>query len=163
MTLAYNWGTKKANRVIMSLPLNKKIFIVDDDPFFVALLQQHLQNLGFEQISTFLDGHEFLNKLTESPDIVLLDYSMSSINGLEILKKIKRFDPNIFTILISAQEDMQVAVDALKYGAFDYIIKGENTLELTQSVLNKINVVLDMVQQRRGSSWKKLLGILNIL
>lgn len=129
-----------------------KTFIVDDDPFSRELYQQHLMNKGFNSITCFDNGQECINQLVEQPAIIFLDYNMSSLNGLDVLKKIKRFDPDIIIVLISAQEDMQVAVNALKFGAFDYIIKGENDLQSIDAVINKIDNLFALLQSKRNNN-----------
>ncbi|KAB7727657.1 response regulator [Rudanella paleaurantiibacter] len=132
------------------------IFIVDDDPFCQSLYEQQIRSLGYSQITLFSDGQECLNHLTDQPDIIFLDYRMEPLDGLEVLRKIKRFNPDIYPVIISGQDDLQVAVDALKYGAFDYIIKGENTLPKIEGVLKKIQHVIALLEQAPHNRWRKL-------
>lgn len=123
----------------------RKIFIVDDDPFCRNLYHQCLVGLGYLDIRQFDNGQDCVNELVEQPEIVFLDYCMEPINGLEVLKKIKRFDPNIFLVIISGQDDMHVAVNAMKYGAFDYIVKGQNEMQRINTVMTKIENVMQML------------------
>lgn len=129
--------------------INRSVFIVDDDAFCRNIFRQHLINLGFTRIRTFADGQECLNNLTDQPDIVFLDYEMEPLNGLEVLRKIKRVNPDVYLIIVSGQEDMQVAINALKYGAIDYIIKGEQELAMMDKVLAKVDQVAALLEQRR--------------
>lgn len=99
---------------------NPKIFIVEDDALYSELLAHNLKLNGFENLSTFSTADDFEQHLHQMPDIVLLDYNLGDVNGVSILKKIKAFNPNIQVILLSAQDKMDVAVMALRYGAFDY-------------------------------------------
>ncbi|UII21327.1 response regulator [Fulvivirga ligni] len=115
-----------------------KVFVVDDDIFRTYLYEQHLVNLGFKEVSIYHTGTSCLNALTEEPDIIFLDYHMDDLNGLEVLQKIKRFNPNIYVVLISGQQSMEVAVKSLKIGAFDYIIKEEEELNKIEEVVEKI-------------------------
>jgi DNA-binding NtrC family response regulator len=101
------------------------IFLVDDDPFFLCICEKMLQNMGITKITLFLSSIEFLNNIQLNPDIILLDYNMDSLSGLDTLKKIKRFKPNSLVVFISGQDDMLVAASALKYGAFEYLIKNQ--------------------------------------
>lgn len=140
-----------------------KIFIVDDDIFCREIYEQHLKNVGYTDITSFDNGQDCINHLTEEPDIIFLDHRMEPLDGIEVLKKIKRFNPDIYLVLISGQEDMQVAINALKYGAFDYIIKGENDLEMINSILKKILNVMEMLKKPKAASWTKLFSYLNIL
>ena len=115
-----------------------KFFIVDDDAFCRMRYNQHLMNLGFNDNILFDNGLDCINKLNLQPDIIFLDYNMHPYNGLEMIEKINRLNPDIYLLLISGQRDMQVAINALKSGAFDYVIKGENDLDKISSVLQKM-------------------------
>src|ERR1700744_3863486 len=114
------------------------IFLVDDDSFCLNVYGQHLSQLGHRQVSIFQNGAECLNHLTQNPDIIFLDHGMDLLTGIEVLKKIKRFNPDIYVVFLSGQENIETAVNALKYGAFDYIVKGEMELENITKVLAKI-------------------------
>ncbi len=113
------------------------IFLVDDDPFFLNVCEQYLHNSGFANITKFQSATDLLNNLHLLPDLIFLDYNMDSLNGIETLKKIKRFNPDSFVVFISGQENIDVAVNALKYGAFDYVIKNQINEEKIKSVLEK--------------------------
>lgn len=115
-----------------------KFFIVDDDPFCRMRLSQHLHNLGFKDNMLFDNGMDCINKLNLQPDIIFLDYDMPQYNGLELIKKINKLNPDIFLVLVSGQQDMQVAINALKFGAFDYVIKGEDDLDNINSSLRRM-------------------------
>lgn len=139
------------------------IFIVDDDSFCRTLYEQQVRNLGYSQIRLFSDGQECLNHLTELPDVIFLDYRMEPLDGLEVLRKIKRFNPDIYLVIISGQEDLQVAVNALKYGAFDYIVKGDNDLSKIDAVLKKIQDVMALLQNQPGGRWHKLMTFFGLV
>lgn len=115
-----------------------KVFVVDDDPFYRHLLIQLLENLGLQDIFSFARGYDALNQIHLHPDIVLLDHKMDDINGYEVLKKIKRYDPSIYVVMVSAQESIKTAVNALKHGAFDYIQKDEDTEKRMELVLSRL-------------------------
>jgi len=138
------------------------IFLVDDDPFCGRMYEQHVRNLGHANVTLFNDGQDCLNRLTDQPDIIFLDYHMEPMDGLEVLRKIKRFSPDIFLVIVSGQEDLNVAVNALKYGAFDYIIKGDNDFEKITSVLTKIQDVMEMLKQRPPGKMQKLFSLLGV-
>ncbi|WP_461130926.1 response regulator [Spirosoma aerophilum] len=139
------------------------IFVVDDDPFCQKIYEQHLHQLGYSQVRLFSDGQSCLNLLTELPDVIFLDYQMEPLDGLEVLRKIKRFNPDIYLVVISAQEDLQVAVNALKYGAFDYIIKGHDDFAKMDTVLKKIQDVRALLKQRPAGRWNKLLTLVGLV
>ena len=144
----------------MELQINYKIFLVDDDLFCLNMYEQYLKNIGCRDISLFKNGTDCLNKLTEEPKIIFLDHKMDTLSGFEVLKKIKRFDPNINVIMVSGQEDLQTGLNALKYGAFDYIIKGENEYEKMENVIKRISNLETLMNRSKPSFLKKLFSFL---
>lgn len=139
-----------------------KIFIVDDDPMYQEICKQYLDNIGFKNITLFDNGQDCVNRLTEEPDVIFLDHEMYPIDGMEVLKKIKRFNPDIYLVVLSAQENMQVAVNVLKYGAFDYIIKGNDENKRIADVMNKIEQISELLKQKNTSRLSKLLSFLTL-
>ncbi len=122
----------------MTIQKDLKIFVVDDDAFCLNLYQQFLKKLGYEQIICFMGGKECLENLSQQPDIIFLDYNMEDMNGIDVLHSIKNFNKEISVVFISGQENVEIAVDALKFGAFDYIVKSKITLELLKSTIDRI-------------------------
>lgn len=137
-----------------------KIFIVDDDKFYLNILKQTVQNLGCENVTIFNEGATCLNQLNQKPDVVLLDYNMDTLTGYEVLKKIKRFDPNIYVVMVSGQEEVKPAVDSLKHGAFDYLQKGKNEGEKIKQVLEKIIEVKEILRKSKPSFFRTILKFL---
>ena len=125
-----------------------KIFLVDDDPYCLHLYAQYLNNFGFTQIQYFSKSTDCLNQLTIRPDLIFLDHNMDSFNGIDILKKIKQFDPNIIVIFISGQEEIDVAVNALKHGAFDYITKENITEKKIRACLDKVLLIKETLLKK---------------
>ncbi len=107
------------------------IIIVDDEPLQRELLMDHLSKMSGYQILTFGTGEECIAAgKVRKPTIVFLDYYLNTqvkdaMDGLEVLKEIKRTYPDVDVIMISGQDKIEVAVNSIKYGAFDYIVKGE--------------------------------------
>jgi DNA-binding NtrC family response regulator len=122
----------------MSGTKNLKFFIVDDDPFSRMLYQQHLLNLGYRNNILFDNGEDCINRLNLQPDIIFIDYDMKPANGLDVIERVKKLNPDIYLLMISGQKDIQVAIDAVRSGAYDYIVKGEQDLEMISDVINKI-------------------------
>ena|ERR1043165_4134020 len=125
------------------------IFVVDDNPIVRMTYQQYLTRLGCEKLKTFDNGHSCIEELNEMPDLVLIDYLMEPLNGLEVMKRIKRILPQSFVVMISGQSDLQVAVNAMKYGAFDYIMKGKTEGEQIAAVLHKMLYTMNLVKRGR--------------
>ncbi|MBL4752543.1 MAG: response regulator [Flavobacteriales bacterium] len=124
------------------LPL---IFIVDDDPVYLSMIADFLINENYTRIMTFSSGKDCLKAMEQEPEIVFLDHNMDIMNGIEVLKAIHNQFPNTAVIFLSAQESVKVALDALKYGAYDYIIKGDSTfsrIKMNVLKVRKFNKVL---------------------
>ncbi|MBC7849887.1 MAG: response regulator, partial [Chitinophagaceae bacterium] len=111
----------------MKNPNGLKIFILEDDAWYGSMLQHYLSlNPDFE-VKRFDNSKDFFGRLYEQPDVVTLDYSMPDMDGSEVLKRIKEVHPGIQVIIISGQEDVSTAINLLKNGAFDYIVKDDDT------------------------------------
>ncbi len=134
-----------------------KFFIVDDDIFFANLYEQFLMIIGQNNITYFSNGADCLSNLDQSPDIIFLDHNMDGISGFEVLKKIKRFNPNIYVVMISGQENIKTAVDALKYGAFDYVVKDDFVMEKMNLIINKIIMVKEELKKSKPNFIQRLL------
>ncbi len=132
------------------------IFLVDDDQFYLSIFEKRLLNKGYQVISSFTNGVDCLNSLGEKPDVIFLDHNMDTFSGYEVLKKIKRFDPNIFVVMVSGQEDIKTAVDSLKHGAFDYILKSNDDEQKINEVLEKITIVKDLQARKKPSILKSI-------
>lgn len=111
------------------MEINPLIFVVDDDKFAHHLLKAILKKFSFRNIEHFFSGEDCLENIEKSPDIILLDFEMDGINGLETLKQIKNRFPDTKVLMISGQQNINVAVKAIKSGAEDYFIK-DSTLPL---------------------------------
>jgi DNA-binding NtrC family response regulator len=107
--------------------MNLSIFIVEDDAWYGELLAYHLGANSDYEIIRFTTGKEALANLYKQPHIITLDYSLPDISSTEVLKKIKAQYPTIEVVIISGQEDVVTAVELLKAGAFDYLVKDEDT------------------------------------
>jgi DNA-binding NtrC family response regulator len=136
-----------------------KFFIVDDDVFCANVYNQYLVNMNYNDITHYSNGIDCIDNLHQKPDIIFLDHNMEDINGFEVLKKIKRYDPNIYVVMISGQENIETAVDALKYGAFDYVIKGNDVYEKLELIISKIIAVKEQLKNNYPGFIKRLLSI----
>ena len=126
-----------------------KIFLVDDDPYCRCLIEHAVRNYGYHDVHLFDNGAACLDALIEEPDIIFLDQMMGSVSGTDALRAIKRFNPDTYVVLVSGQSKVQVAVDSLKLGAFDYVIKNEHLGERLAAVLGKISAVRALLAERR--------------
>jgi len=114
-----------------------KIFIVEDDTWYGSMLEHYLSLNPEYEVKRFESPRDFFGQLHENPDVVTLDYSLPDCDGAEVLKKIREHNPDIRVIIISGQEDVATAINLLKNGAFDYIVKDDDTKDrLWNSILH---------------------------
>jgi two-component system response regulator AtoC len=124
-----------------------RIFIVEDDPWYGEILEYHLSMNPDHEIYRYTTGKDCLANLSKKPGLISIDYSLPDTNGVDLLKKIKQFNPDIPVIVISGQEDVSTAVDLLKKGASDYFIKDDNTKELLWNAVGRIKEHKSLVKE----------------
>lgn len=124
-----------------------KIFLIEDDPFFGEVLKYHLKlNPDFE-VYLFTSGKECISNLYLKPDIICIDFGLPDFTGDILLGKIQEINNSIPVIIISGQDDIAVAVNFLKSGARDYIVKGEHAKEMLWNSIIKIAENLTLVHE----------------
>ena len=100
-----------------------KILVVDDEPFNLDLLEQELAELGYAT-ERANNGAQALQKIARAnPALVLLDYQMPGMNGIEVLRTVRQTDQDLPIVLITAHGSIERAVEAVKAGADDFITK----------------------------------------
>lgn len=112
------------------------IFIAEDNEWYNKLLAHNLALNPDYVIEQFYTGKALLQALEKKPDVITLDYRMPDMDGHTILKKIKDEYPDIEVIMISEQDEIEVAVETLKSGAFDYLVKSN---DIRDRLLNSVN------------------------
>lgn len=122
-----------------------RILLVDDDAEYVNVIKHQLkpfQNRQFE-ITWVTDGEKALSMLESGPsfDLLLMDYFLQRTNGVEIAKKIAANNVNIPIILLTSNKDFHIAIEAMKYGVREYLIK-EETVDsiLPRTIINVVEL-----------------------
>jgi signal transduction histidine kinase len=130
-----------------NMTVKPNLFLVDDDPFCLAMYEQHLHNLGFTEVQLFQSGNELLDNLHQTPDLVFLDYNLGDYKGLELLHAIKSLRPTAAVVILSGQQDMDITIKLMNKGAFDYIIKDEWATERITDVMGKYMATAEYREQ----------------
>ena len=100
-----------------------RILIVDDEAFNLDLLEQELADRGYA-VERARDGAEAVRKVESArPDLVLLDYMMPGMHGLDVMKAIRDAESDVPVVMMTAHGSIEVAVQAMKLGAYDFILK----------------------------------------
>jgi DNA-binding NtrC family response regulator len=115
-----------------------KIFILEDDVFMAEMLKYHLQLNPDNDVYHYTSGKDLIKALHQEPDMICLDYNLEGENGGEILDKILERNPNLPVVVVSGQEEIEVAVELLHKGAYDYLVKNENVKDRLWSIANRI-------------------------
>jgi DNA-binding NtrC family response regulator len=124
-----------------------KIFAVEDDPTYSKFLRYIFGlNPDFD-VYFFTTGNECIKNLHLQPAIIALDFTLPDLSGEEVLKRVKSFNPAIQVIIVSGQEKIGTAVKLLKLGAYDYIIKNEDTKDLLLNAINNARKNMTLAEE----------------
>ncbi len=120
------------------------LFLVDDEPIQNEMLKDYLTERFLYEIVVFDNGEEALKKMHLHPEILVLDYYLNANNpnaknGIEILKQIKEISPSTQVIALSGQDKIEVAIDTIKFGAYDYVVKGESAFSRIENIINNLS------------------------
>ncbi|PIE87054.1 MAG: regulator [Bacteroidetes bacterium] len=102
------------------------VFVVEDNDWYNKLLVHTVGLNPDYSVESFASGKDTLKALHKRPQIVTIDYRLPDMLGIDLLKEIKSISPDTEVIVISEQEDISTAVELLKLGAFDYLVKSDD-------------------------------------
>jgi len=123
-----------------------KLLLVDDEEDVRYSFQRILDSQEIE-LATASSGEESLKLIPKfKPDLVLMDVRMGGMNGLETLRKIRASDPKLLVILMTAYGTTQTAIEAMKLGAYDYLLKPFDAVKIKELVNNALKAARDMKQ-----------------
>lgn len=150
----------------MALSDKRYIFLVDDEPIQNEMLKDFLSERYTYEIKVFESGEEALANMHLHPEIVVLDYHLNAHlndaqNGVDVLKEIKDKYPEVQVIMLSGQDKIDVAVDTMKFGAFDYIVKGESAFARIENVINNASEIHKLKVINEG--YKRTITLLTIV
>src|SRR5437773_839323 len=116
----------------------ERILVVDDEQSMAQFLAIVLRKEGY-QVSTVQNGRDALEKVkTDNLDVVITDIRMPGMDGIQLLQGIKKHDPGLPVVIMTAYASQQSAIDAVNLGAFQYLIKNAKNDESRMAVLNAI-------------------------
>lgn len=121
-----------------------KIFIVEDDDWYGEVLEYLLKLNPEYEVIRFSSGKDCLANLHQNPSVVTLDYSLQDMNGAMVMSKIHEAAPGLPVVMISAQEDVSTAVNLLREGAYDYIVKDEDAKDRLWNAVKNIREKADL-------------------
>src|SRR3974390_356402 len=123
-----------------------KLLLIDDEADVQYSFQRIFDSPEIE-LSTASSGEEGLRQIPKlKPDLVLMDVRMGGMNGLETLRRIRQIDSKLLVILMTAYGTTQTAIEAMKLGAYDYLLKPFDVPKLKQTVEAALKAASDMKQ-----------------
>lgn len=128
---------------------NPLIFVVEDNQMYNKLVVSYLKTNKFSNVESFYSGEDAIKNLDKNPDIVIQDYLLDGMTGIEVLIKAKKSNPNVEFIFLSGQDSIDIAINSMKYGAYDYIVKDQMALQKMVNKIHKINSVTELVKSNK--------------
>jgi two-component system response regulator AtoC len=136
--------------------MSYSVLIVDDEGLTVRTIGRALESEGFE-VFLAMSGEEALTTISqEKPDLALLDVVLPGINGIEVLRQAKKLSPATIIVMMSAYHVVDRAVEAMKLGAYDYLIKPFHVSDMVNTIRRATEMlalrvrVHDTVQSAKG-------------
>jgi len=118
------------------------ILVVEDDDFYATLIIDYLKEKDYVDIRYARTGVECLLEVFEVriPQVVILDYHLVNLDGIKIMERLLNYCKDLKVIIISNQEDLKVAIQAMKMGASDYLVKNEKLFQKLSDKVDQINI-----------------------
>jgi two-component system OmpR family response regulator len=148
------------------------VYLIDDDKMFLTSLKNSLQQAFGSRItlSEYANGEECLKDVDEDTDIVILDYYLDdtehpdAMDGLKVMKEIKSISKDIIVIMLSGQDKLQVAIDSIKNGAFEYVSKSESAfVRIQNTIKNAIDFIKSSKENKGYVRWNVSLAVVIIV
>lgn len=150
---------------------NIRVFIVDDDPVYVKMLEHYItKEITGAEVRVFLTGEACIHEMHKRPDVVILDYFLNSEfpdawNGIKVLKKISWSYPYTNVIMLSSHDSADVAMDSYKRGAYEYVIKDEKAFPRIRNFLMEIgeDITNENIQDTERNRAMNIAGIVVVI
>ncbi len=129
-----------------------KILIVDDEQNILLYLSEALEDEGYT-ITTKASGKEAVSAVEdEEYDLLLVDLKLRDIDGLEVMRETKKRSPDTVVIMLTGHGSLDSAMEAIKYGAFDYLLKPSSVQDLKESIRRGLEKRQSDLQERKLAS-----------
>lgn len=141
------------------------VTLADDDPLFLESLKDYLASMNVEGIETYSTGEELLAQVKKGDRrFIISDFDFGGngrMNGLQLLESVKKIDPTIPFVVLSAQDNLKIAMDTLRQGALDYFIKGqESTYTTVLTSMLKTNEIIRLKKDRKDFATLGVVGLI---
>jgi len=139
----------------------ESVMVVDDEEDIVNLMSETLEGWGYHPI-TAMDGEEAFDKFQKNAvDLVITDLKLPKMNGVQLLDKLKNFEDSTEVILFTGYPEISSAIDAMKNGAFDYLVKPVDLDELKLKVERALEKkkMRKSIATLKGLNWAMIISI----
>lgn len=134
-----------------------KVLLVDDEKEFVEVLGERLETRDFD-VSMAFSGDEALQAVSgQDVDVVVLDVLMPGKDGIETLREIKELKPILEVIMLTGNATVESAVEGLKLGAFDYLMKPTETKELVAKIVKAYKRKVEQEERIRNAEIERIM------
>lgn len=139
------------------------VFIVEDNEMYSMMLDYNLSNENSFRFNSFSTGEECIRNLYLNPDLIILDYGLPGINGLDTLKKIKVAKSDVPIVVLTGNNDAKVAKEFMKAGVYDYLLKEELTVQqASKTIRTLLNRIYGPKIRNTSPAFKIIAGIVII-
>jgi DNA-binding NtrC family response regulator len=121
-----------------------RIFILAGDAWHGSMLEQHASLNPEYEVKRFDNADTFFLHLQDQPDVVVLDCPVAGLQGTDVLRRIKSEQPSVQVVVISARDEESCGVQLLKQGAFEYIVKDDNTQDRLWNTLLHLQEIISL-------------------
>ena len=130
-----------------------KILVVDDEDGIRQALDRFLTRLGYRVVQAAHAAEALERQATETPEVMLSDIRMPNMTGVELVPKALAHDPDLAIIMLTAIDEPRTAIECLKLGAYDYLIKPVDLDELELSLQGALRQRQLEVERRELEQW----------
>ncbi len=149
------WFINIFDKIFGVLPQRKlKLYVVEDVKYYAKMLEINLENLGYDDIKLFYNGEDVVSYLkTNTTDCIILDHILSEdgLNGGDVLSFVNKNNSKVKVIILSGQENVEVAANMMKEGAYDYIIKNDMALFNLKNTLSRLE---ELINEKEKAEWR---------
>jgi DNA-binding NarL/FixJ family response regulator len=128
---------------------NPLIFVVEDNHIYKNLVVSYLKTHKYTNVESYLTGEEALQNMHKNPDVVIQDYLLDGMTGIEVLIKAKKIAPNVEFIFLSGNDNIDIAINSMKYGASNYIVKDQSALPKLVEKIRQLSSASEIVKTKK--------------
>lgn len=134
-----------------------KVLLVDDEEEFVEVLAERLETRDFTVLKAFSADQALAQIAQQEVDVVVLDVLMPGKDGIEALREIKEMHPILEVIMLTGNATVESAVNGLKLGAFDYLMKPTETKDLVEKIIKAYKRKADQEARIRNAEIERIM------